>query len=104
MYVQGATRRKATCSTHTPTEEEDADDREADSAKDKVDEVRPTKTTPNFGYKTEAIEEPSEEGGTSIPARTNKTRPNADIAENSATTKKSVERRSVNTLPQAHNS
>ena len=82
--------RKATCSTRTRTEEEDADEREADSAKDKADEVRPTKTTPNFGCKTEAIEEPSEEGGASIPARADKTQPNADIAENSTTTKKSA--------------
>ena len=54
--------RKATCSTHTLTEEEGADEREADSAKDKEAEVRPT-TTPNFGYKKEAMEEPSQEGG-----------------------------------------
>ena len=60
---------------------------------------RPTKTTPNFGRKMEAIEEPSEEGGASIPARADKTLPNADIVENLATTKKSVERRSVNPLP-----
>ena len=96
--------RKVTCSTCTRTEEEDADEREADSAKDKTDEVRPTTTTPNFGRKTEAIEEPLQEGGASIPARADKTQPNADIAENSATAKKSVERRSVNRLPQANNS
>ena len=95
---------KATCSTRTRTEEEDADEREADSAKDKAAEVRPTTTTPNFGRKTEAIEEPSEEGGASILARADKTQPNADIAENSVTTKKSAERRSVNRLPQANNS
>ena len=87
--------RKATCSTHTRTEEEDADEREADSAKDVTDKdvtdkVRLTKTTPNFGRKTEAIEEPSQ--------------PNADIAENSATTTKSAERRCANRLPQADNS
>ena len=34
---------KATCSTRTRTEEEDADEREADSAKDKADEVRSAK-------------------------------------------------------------
>ena len=71
------------------------DEREADSAKDKADEVRPMKTTPNFGRKMGAIAEPSEEGGASILTRADKTQPNADIAENSATTKKSAERRSV---------
>ena len=59
-------RQKATCSTHIRTEEEDTNEQEADLAKDKADEVRPTKTTPNFGRKTEAIEEPSQEGGASI--------------------------------------
>ena len=49
-------------------EEEDADEREENSAKDKADEVQPTKTTPNFG-----IEDPSKEGGASIPARADKT-------------------------------
>ena len=60
---------KATCSTRTrmEEEEEDADEREADLAKDKADEVRPTTTTPNFACKMGAIEEPSEEGGVSIP-------------------------------------
>ena len=102
--VQGAMSRKATWSTRTRTEEEDADEREADSAKDKADKVRPTKTTPNFGRKTEANEEPSQEGGVSTPARVVKTQPNVDIAENSATTKKSAERRYGNRLPQADNS
>ena len=51
MCVQEAMSRKATCSTRTQTEEEDTDEREADSAKDKTDEVRPTKTTPNLGRK-----------------------------------------------------
>ena len=46
--------RRATCSIRTRTEEEDADEREADSAKDKAAEVQPTTTTPNFGRKTEA--------------------------------------------------
>ena len=96
--------RKATCSTRTRTKEEDADEREADSGKDKAAEVRPTTTTPNFGRKTEANEEPLQEGGVSTPARVIKTQPNADIVENSATTKKSAERRSVNQLPQADNS
>ena len=96
--------RKATCSTRTRTEEEDADEQEADSAKDKAAEVRPTTTTPNFGHKTEANEEPSQEGGVSTPAQVVKTQPNADIAESSAITKKSVERRSGNRLPQADNS
>ena len=96
--------RKATCSTRTRTEEEDADEREADSAKDKADEVRPTTTTHNFGRKMEANKEPSQEGGVSTPPRAIKTQPNADIAESSATTKKSVERSCVNRLPQADNS
>ena len=42
--VQGAMSRKATCSTRTRMEEEDTDEREADSVKDKVDEVRTTTT------------------------------------------------------------
>ena len=67
MFEQGATPRKATCATHIRTEEEDAAEKEADSSKDEVDEVRLMITTPNFGNKTEAIEEPSEEGGASIP-------------------------------------
>ena len=106
MFEQGATPRKATCSTRirTKEEEENADERETDSSEDKAAEVSPTKTTPNFGHKTKAIEEPSEEGGTSILARANKTRLNVDIAENSATTKKSAKRRSANRLPQADNS
>ena len=54
-------------------EEEDADEREADSAKNKADKVRPTKTTPNFRRKTEAIEEPSQEGGASTPVLVVKT-------------------------------
>ena len=61
-------------------------------------------TTPNFGYKKEAMEEPSQEGGVSTPARVVKTQPNAGIAENSATTKKSVETRCGNRPPQADNS
>ena len=96
--------RKATCSTRTRTEEEDADEREAESVKDKAAEVRPTTTTPNFGRKTEANKEPSQEGVVSTPARAVNTQPNADIAESSAITKKSVERRSANRLPQADNS
>ena len=83
--------RKATCSTRTQTEEDDADEREADSAKDKAAEVRPTTTTPNFGRKAEANEKPSQEGGVPNPARVVKTQTNVDIAQNSATTKKCVE-------------
>ena len=67
MFEQGATPRKATCSTHIRTEEEDAAEQEADLAKDKADEVRLMITTPNFGNKMETIKEPSEEGGASIP-------------------------------------
>ena len=96
--------RKATCSTRIRTEEEDVDEQKDDSAKDKADEVQTTKTTPNFGRKTEGIEEPSEEGGPSIPAQAEKTQPNAVIAESSAITKKSAKRRCVNWLPQAENS
>ena len=81
---------KATCSTRTRIEEEDADERESDSAKDKEDEVRPMTITPNFGCKTEANEEPSQEWVVSTLARVIKTQPNADIAENSTTTKKSA--------------
>ena len=93
---------KDTFFTRIRTEEEDADEREADSAKDKAAEVRPTITTPNFGHKTEANEEPSQEGGASTPVRVAKTQPNAGIAENSATTKKSAEGRCGNRLPQAN--
>ena len=66
MFVQGATRWKDTCSTCIRMEEDDVDEQEADLAKDKANKVRLTKTTPNFGRKTEAIEEPSKEGGASI--------------------------------------
>ena len=105
MFEQGAMPRKATCFTHTRTEEEDAVvQEEADSAKDEADEARLTKTTRNFGIKTEAIEEPSEEGGASIPVRTDKARSNADIAEKSVTTKKNVIRRYASRLPLADNS
>ena len=54
MFKQGATPRKATCSTHTQTEEEDAvEQEEADLAKDETDKVLPIKTTLDFGKKTE---------------------------------------------------
>ena len=85
-------------------EEDDANEREADSAKDKADDVRLMKTTPNFGRKTGAIAEPSKEGGVFIPSRADKMQPNADITENSATTKKSAEKRCANRLPQVDNS
>ena len=64
--------------------EEDATvQEEANSAKDEAaDEVWLMKTTTYFCNKTEAIEEPSEEGGASIPVRVDKTLSNADIAEN----------------------
>ena len=104
MFEQGATPQKATCSTRIQTEEEDAAKQEVDSTKDEADKVRPMKTTPNFGKKMETREERSEEGGFSMLAQADKTPPNADIAEKSATTKKSAERRSVNRLPQADNS
>ena len=67
MFEQGETPWKATCSTHIRTEEEDVDERQADSTKDKVDEVLLTRITPNFDWKMGSIEEPSEEGGASIP-------------------------------------
>ena len=57
-------------------DEEDADEREADSA-----EVQPTTITPNFGRKTEANEEPSQEGGVSTLARVVKMQPNGGIAD-----------------------
>ena len=71
---------------------------------EEVDSTYPTKGTENFGYKKEAMEEPSQEGRASTPAQAVKTQPNADIAESSATTKKCVERSSANRLPQADNS
>ena len=35
---------------------------------EEVDSTYPTKGTQNFGYKKEAMEEPSQEGGASTPA------------------------------------
>ena len=97
--------RKAKCSTHIWTEEEDAVVREeGDSAKEESDEVRLTTTTPNFGNKTETIKECSEEGGASIPVRADKTRSNADIAAMSATGKESAKRRCTSWPPQVDNS
>ena len=50
MFEQGTMAQKATCSTHTWMEEEQAVvQEEADSAKDEADEVRPMKTTPIIG-------------------------------------------------------
>ena len=89
---------------HVRTTEEDTDEQEADSSKDEADEVRPMKTTPNFGKKAEIIEEHSKERGVSMSVQATKTPPNADIAAKSATTKKSAERRSTNRFPQADNS
>ena len=71
--VQGAMSRKATSSTCTRTEKEDTDEQEGDSAKHKADEVRSTTTTPNFGRKTQANEELSQEGGVSTVAKVVKT-------------------------------
>ena len=71
---------------------------------EEVDSTYPTKEIHNLGKETEANEEPSQEGGASTQVRAVKTQPNADIAESSAITKKSAERRSVNRLPQADNS
>ena len=71
---------------------------------EEVDSTYPTKGAHNFGKDKEAIEEPSQEGGASTSARAVKTQPNVDIAESSAITKKSVERRSANQVPQADNS
>ena len=65
MFEQGPMPQKATYSINIRTEEEDATEQEADLAKDKADNVRLTKTTPNFGRMTGAIEEPSKEGGAS---------------------------------------
>ena len=104
MFEQGAMPWKATCSTPIRTEEEDPAEQKADSAKDEANEVRPIKTTPDFGKREEIIEERSEEGGVSMPVQADKTQPNADIAEKSATTKKSAERGSVSRIPQAENS
>ena len=96
MCIQVETLRKTKFFTRNRTAEEDADEREADSAKDEANKVRPMKTTLNCSRKTEAIAEPSKEGGASIPAQADKTQPDAHIVENWATTKKSVERRSMN--------
>ena len=69
-----------------------------------VDSTYATKGTQNFGYKKEGMEDSSQEGGASTPARAVNTQPNANIAEISAITKKSAERRSANRRPQADNS
>ena len=96
MFEHGATPRKATCSTHTQTEEEDAvKQEEADLAKDEADELQRIETTPNFGKKMETTWKRLEEGRTSMPVQAYKTQSNMDIARKSATTKRSVERRSV---------
>ena len=64
---------KATCPTHTRTEEEHAIvQEEADSAKDKAEEVRPIKITRNFGKKSETIKQCWEEGGASMPIQFDK--------------------------------
>ena len=59
-----------------------------DSAKDEIDEVRPMKTTPNFGKKAATIKECSEEGRAFMSVQADKTQLNADIATKSVTTKK----------------
>ena len=96
MFKQGATPYKATCSTLMRTEEEDVVEQEADLSKDEVHKVRLTKRSP--GRKTGTIEEPSKEGGVSIPVRAAQTPPNADIVEKSATMMKGAERRNANRL------
>ena len=89
MFEPRATPWKVKCSTLTRMEVEDVVEQEyVDSAKDEIDEVRPMKTTPNFGKKAATIKECSEEGRAFMSVQADKTQLNADIATKSVTTKK----------------
>ena len=78
---------------------------ETDSAKEEVDKDRLMMATATFGKKTKVHEEPSAEGGASMPDQTDKTTPyDVGIVAKSATMKRTVERRRVSRRLQADNS
>ena len=72
---------------------------------EEVDSTYPTKGIQNFGKKTEAIEEPSQEGGASAPNKVGERRHlRATIAAKSTIAKRSAEKDEVSRLQQADNS
>ena len=74
-------------------------------AEDEVDSTYPTKGTQNFGKKTVAIEEPSQEGGAFTPNKVRKPcHLRATIAAKSAIAKRSGEKEEVSRLRQVDNS
>ena len=79
-------------------------------AEDEVEEeevnlIYPAKGTQTFGKKTEAIEEPSEEGGASTPNKVGKPcHLLATIVERLAITKRSAEKEEASWLQQGDNS
>ena len=72
---------------------------------EEVNSTYPAKGTQTFDKKTDAIEEPSKEGGASMPNKVGKIcHLPATIAESSAIAKRSAEKEEVNRLHQAENS
>ena len=72
---------------------------------EEVDSTYPTKGIHKFGKDTEAIEEPSQEGGASTPNKVGERRHlRATTAAKSATAKRSAEKDEVSRLQQAGNS
>ena len=72
---------------------------------EEVNSTYPAKGTQTFGKKTEAIEEPSEEGGASMPNKVGKQcHLLAIIAAETAIAKRSAEKEEASQLPQADNS
>ena len=76
MFEQGVTPQKATCSTHTRVEEEDAVVQEgANSAKDKADKLQPMKITLITGKMVQTQYARSKAGGASMPNQVDKSTP-----------------------------
>ena len=72
---------------------------------EEVDSTYPTMGTQNFGKKTKAIEEPSQEGGASMPNKVGKPfHLRVTIAAKSAIAKRSVEKEEVSQPRQVDNS
>ena len=72
---------------------------------EEVDLTYPTKGTQTFCKRTEALEEPSEEGGASMPNKVDKPcHLHAITVGRFTTVKKSAERKEVSRLPQVENS
>ena len=72
---------------------------------EEVNSTYPTKGAQNFGKKTKAIKEPSEEGGASTPNKVGKPcHLLATIAAKSAIAKRSAEKEEVSRLQQVDNS